>query len=247
MANSIPQLASMARIDGAVSWYNQRWYEYTGKTQEEMEDRGWQDVVPPGILQEIMAHWQRAIDTGEPFEMEFPIRRADGEFRAFLNRVQPLRNADGQIVNWFGTNTDVETLKQAEDGLRRSQEQLAGIISSAMDAIITVDSDQRIVLFNTAAETMFACPAGDALGKSLERFIPGRFRSTHHDHIRDFGKTNVTRTFKWHRSGRSSDSGPTVRNSPSKPRSRSLNRLGKNTSPLSCAILPSVNAPLRTS
>ncbi|MEN3334598.1 MAG: hypothetical protein V7641_3963 [Blastocatellia bacterium] len=82
---------------------------------------------------------------------------------------------------------------RAEEALRRSQEQLAGIIGSAMDAIITVDGEQRIVLFNAAAEKMFHCPAEEAIGHSLERFIPERFRATHQGHIQSFGRTNVSR------------------------------------------------------
>src|SRR6266498_2924032 len=72
------------------------------------------------------------------------------------------------------------------------QSQLAGILASAMDAIITVDEDQRVLLFNAAAERMFRCPAAEALGESLDRFIPGRFRAAHREHISVFGETKVT-------------------------------------------------------
>src|SRR5712692_7017513 len=81
---------------------------------------------------------------------------------------------------------------KAEAALRESQAQLAGIIRSATDAIITVDSEQRIVLFNTTAEKMFGCPAKDALGQPIERFVPQRFRAAHAAHIRSFAETGVT-------------------------------------------------------
>ncbi|MBO0863242.1 MAG: response regulator [Chloracidobacterium sp.] len=81
---------------------------------------------------------------------------------------------------------------QIAASLRLSEAKLAGILASAMDAIITVDEDQRVVLFNAAAERMFRCPAAEALGESLDRFIPVRFRPAHRDHIRVFDKTNVT-------------------------------------------------------
>src|SRR5690348_18248 len=72
-----------------------------------------------------------------------------------------------------------------------SQERLLGIIASATDAIITVDGEQKVTLFNTAAEQMFRCKASDVIGKPLDRFIPERFRGVHHKHIEEFGKTGV--------------------------------------------------------
>ena len=83
--------------------------------------------------------------------------------------------------------------KRAEEGTRRSEEQLAGIIGSAMDAIISIDGDSRIVLFNLAAEKMFRCTTQKAMGKTIDTFVPDRFRASHQSHIKDFGKTNVTR------------------------------------------------------
>jgi PAS domain-containing protein len=83
--------------------------------------------------------------------------------------------------------------KRIEEALLRSQDQLAGIIESAMDAIITVDEMHQIVLFNGAAERMFATTSDEAIGKPLDRFIPERFRSSHSAHIQAFGDTRVTR------------------------------------------------------
>jgi PAS domain S-box-containing protein len=88
---------------------------------------------------------------------------------------------------------DLTERVRAEEKLRKSQEQLAGVIESAMDAIITVDSDHRIVLFNAAAEKMFQCTADNAIGLTLDRFMPDRFRTGHHEHIKKFDQTNVTK------------------------------------------------------
>ncbi len=114
LADSIPQLAWMAEPDGFIFWYNRRWYEYTGTTAQEMEGWGWQSVHDAEMLPAVLERWQASIRTGEPFEMEFPLRRgADGAFRWFLTRVLPLRDSSGRIVRWFGTNTDIEELRQA--------------------------------------------------------------------------------------------------------------------------------------
>src|SRR2546423_10593659 len=82
--------------------------------------------------------------------------------------------------------------QRAEEELRASQARLAVIVDSAMDAIITVDEEQNILLFNRAAETMFRCPASDAIGHALDRFIPERYRRIHSSHIQSFGQTGVT-------------------------------------------------------
>ncbi len=91
-----------------------------------------------------------------------------------------------------GTVVDISQHKRADDILRDSQERLLGIISSAMDAIITVDNDQKIIVFNRAAEQIFRCPAKEALGQTLDKFIPQRFREAHREHIRSFGQTGVS-------------------------------------------------------
>jgi PAS domain S-box-containing protein len=97
MANSIPQLAWIAHADGFIFWYNRRWHDYTGTTPEQMEGWGWQSVHDPEVLPLVMERWQEAIATGQRFEMEFPLRGADGRFRVFLTRVEPVRDAQGML------------------------------------------------------------------------------------------------------------------------------------------------------
>ena len=125
MANSMSQLAWIARADGFIHWYNERWYEYTGTKPEQMEGWGWQSVHDPAVLPKVMEKWTGAIAAGEPFEMEFPLRRADGQFRDFLTRGQPLKEAAGKVMQWFGTNTDITVQKEAEHNLRAQLTRLA--------------------------------------------------------------------------------------------------------------------------
>ncbi len=124
LGNSIPQLAWVARPDGHIFWYNQRWYDYTGTTSDQMEGWGWQAVHDPDVLPKVLEQWKASIATGEPFVMIFPLRGADGEFRSFLTQVMPLRTPDGGICQWFGTNTDVTEHVHVEERLRQTQEQL---------------------------------------------------------------------------------------------------------------------------
>lgn len=119
MADAMPQLAWMAEPDGHVTWYNQRWYDFTGTTPEAALGWGWKSVHDPGLLPLVMERWTRAIANEESFEMEFPLRGADGRFCWFLTRAVPLKNAAGRLLRWFGTNTDVSQKRQAEEEINR--------------------------------------------------------------------------------------------------------------------------------
>ncbi|HEX8774826.1 MAG TPA: PAS domain S-box protein [Pyrinomonadaceae bacterium] len=120
LADAVPQLVWMAEPDGHIFWYNQRWYEYTGTTPEQMEGWGWQAVHDPAMLPKVVKRWRVSLETGEPFEMEFPIKGADGKFRWFLTRVNPLRDAQGRITCWFGTNTDIDEQRRTAEELREA-------------------------------------------------------------------------------------------------------------------------------
>jgi PAS domain S-box-containing protein len=113
IVNNLPELAWSTRADGFIDFYNQRWFDYTGTTLEEMEGWGWQRVHDPVILPRVLEMWAHSIESGEAFEMEFPIRAADGSFRWFLTRVTPLRDAGGRVVRWFGMNTDIHAQREA--------------------------------------------------------------------------------------------------------------------------------------
>ncbi|MBJ7313744.1 PAS domain S-box protein [Rugamonas sp. CCM 8940] len=118
LANSIPQLAWIARFDGTVAWYNERWYAYTGTTPEQVLGDGWQDVYEPSCLAPMRQRWQQSLRSGAPFEMEVPIRGADGHYRWFLTRANPVRDSTGQLLRWFGTSTDVDQVKRVQEALR---------------------------------------------------------------------------------------------------------------------------------
>ncbi|MCU1386405.1 MAG: hypothetical protein JWL71_5102, partial [Acidobacteria bacterium] len=127
LANSIPNLAWMARPDGWIYWYNDQWFAYTGTTLADVEGWGWQRVHDPEVLASVNERWQRSIDTATPFEMVFPIRGVNGEFRRFLTRVNPVKDSHGRLTHWFGTNTDVETERRATEAnaLLRERAQVA--------------------------------------------------------------------------------------------------------------------------
>lgn len=118
LANTIPHLAWMANAAGDIHWYNDRWYEYTGKTLEQMQGPEWQSVHDPAMLPEVTQLWKTSIATGTPFEATFPMLGANGQYRTFFTRAAPLRDASDTIVQWFGTNTDVTALELAKKELK---------------------------------------------------------------------------------------------------------------------------------
>jgi PAS domain S-box-containing protein len=124
LADSIPHLAWMANPDGHIFWYNRRWYEYTGTRPGEMEGWGWQRVHDPDVLPQVTERWKLSVERGEPFEMVVPIRGANGLFRQFLTRVEPVRDSQGKMVRWFGTGTDITAQHRIEEQLRRANREL---------------------------------------------------------------------------------------------------------------------------
>ena len=140
-------------------------------------------------LPKILAQLKRG-ESIKHFETER--QRKDGT-RLFVSlTISPIKHALGQITGASTIARNITERKRAEEALHASEERLNGIIASAMDAIISVDSEKLIVLFNAAAEEMFGCLASEVLGKSLERFMPERFRVAHRAHISNFGETGVT-------------------------------------------------------
>ncbi|MES2940548.1 MAG: PAS domain S-box protein [Pseudomonadota bacterium] len=156
LANTIPQMAWIADAQGSVDWYNDRWYEYTGTTAQEMAGWGWQSVMDAEALPEVLDQWRHSLATAELFRMTFPIRGRDGAYRPFFTLVAPLKDDAGKVVQWFGTNTDVTPLQEAQRARqeveRRNQderERLARLFEQAPSFMALLDGPtHRFVLAN---------------------------------------------------------------------------------------------------
>ncbi|CAA9500872.1 MAG: hypothetical protein AVDCRST_MAG39-1409 [uncultured Sphingomonadaceae bacterium] len=122
LADNIPQLAWMAEPTGAIYWFNKRWYEFTGAKPGNHRGWDWREAHHPDHVDRVAAEFARAIEGGEPFEDTFPLRSADGEYRWFLTRALPIREGRGEIVRWFGTNTDVTEQRLIEEELASAKE-----------------------------------------------------------------------------------------------------------------------------
>ena len=171
--DSIAHLAWVAHADGFIHWYNRRWYEYTGTTPEEMEGWGWQSVHDPAVLPDVMEKWQAAIQKGERFEMEFPILGADGIFRTFLTRSVPHLNMAGEVIQWFGTNTDISERAEFERQLQAGSEALrtalanAEIASQAKDNFIAALSHELRTPLNPVLMTAVAMSEDETLPETV--------------------------------------------------------------------------------
>ena len=164
LADNIAQLAWMADPRGSVFWYNQRWRDYTGLTPEQMRGTGWQQVHDPALRDAVNARYLAALRSEQPWEDTFPLRRHDGEFRWFLSRARPIRDANGKVVRWFGTNTDVTALRQLQQKLAESEEEQRIQAESIPQQVWTARPDGTVDYYNhrTAAYLGVAPAQGTA-------------------------------------------------------------------------------------
>ena len=115
LADAMPQLVWSTRPDGFHDYFNQKWYEFTGAALEQSEGAGWSQLLHPDDLPRTIDRWQLALQTGEPYEIEYRFKRAsDGAYRWFLARALPIKDAAGRTLRWFGTCTDIDDQKRAE-------------------------------------------------------------------------------------------------------------------------------------
>lgn len=122
LADNIAQFAWMAEPSGDITWYNKRWYDYTGVTIDQVYGWGWMSVQHPEHVDRVVAKFKLALEEQTDWEDTFPIRRHDGEYRWFLSRMIPIRDTRGNVVRWFGTNTDITEQKVSEEELKQARQ-----------------------------------------------------------------------------------------------------------------------------
>jgi formate hydrogenlyase transcriptional activator len=137
--DTIPTLAWCNLPDGPNEFLNKRWHEYTGLSPEESHGCGWQAAFHPEDISPLMEKWRELLISGEPGEIEARLRRRDGVFRWFLIRVEPLRDETGKIKRWYGTSTDIDSLKQTEEKLREDERELRRITDAIPQTIVVLD------------------------------------------------------------------------------------------------------------
>jgi PAS domain S-box-containing protein len=154
VAESLPQLVWTCTPDGLCDYLGPQWCHYTGRSEAGQLGYGWLQQLHPSDRERVAALWQATAAKGENFEIEFRIRRHDGAYRWFRTLAAPLRDEAGNIAKWFGTNTDVDELKRAEEALRASEERYRGIFQHAGTGIAITDIESHFQSCNPAYAAM---------------------------------------------------------------------------------------------
>ena len=143
MAEAVPEIIWTAGPDGGDDYFNQRCYDYTGRTFEQMQGSAWVEIIHPEDSPGCLTKWQTALRTGEAYDVEYRLRGKDGSYRWFLGRAKPIRNAEGEIIKWFGTCTDIESQKHSqqilEEQILERTAQLADVNTRLQEEMIEKD------------------------------------------------------------------------------------------------------------
>jgi PAS domain S-box-containing protein len=179
LADNISQFAWTADQSGWIYWYNKRWHDYTGMTLKEMEGWGWQKVHHPDHVNRVVERIRQSFETGTPWEDTFPLRGRDGSYRWFLSRALPIHNEAGDVVRWFGTNTDVTEQIEAEKALRELNETLEQrveaetaerlqIWNASQDLLVVAALDGTYLSVNPAWSAILGWSTSDLIGKTSQ-------------------------------------------------------------------------------
>src|SRR5579863_1165800 len=150
LIDTVPSFLWTSFPDGSKEFLNKRWYEYTGLTQEQGKGWGWKVVVHPDDLDRLVREWLALLNDPKPGELETRIRRYDGEYRWFLIRVLPEFDAEGNVVRWFGSDTDIEDRKRAETKLLEDERELRRITDAIPNSIVVLDPKGNPLYANQA-------------------------------------------------------------------------------------------------
>ncbi len=164
LTEALPQIVWATKPDGWHFYFNQRWFDYSGLNYEQSVGFGWRTQLHPDDRQRSMDCWRQAIATGETYEIEYRLLRADGSFRWFLGRALPLHDSNGQIVQWFGTCTDIHAHKQAEVALRESEARLNLALEAAQIGTWFWGVKDNTILWDDRMHDIFGLPRGSFAG-----------------------------------------------------------------------------------
>jgi PAS domain S-box-containing protein len=186
LAESLPHLVWTCRPDGYCDFLSRQWVEYTGRSAEQQLGYGWAEALHPDDRDRARDEWAKATERGDRFDSEFRIRRADGRYRWFKTRGLPLRNASGEIVKWFGSNTDFDDYKRALASSEQAEERFRLVVEAAPNAMLMADRERRIGLINRKGEDLFGYSREELINQPVELLVPEQHRDIHPVHVEEF-------------------------------------------------------------
>jgi PAS domain S-box-containing protein len=190
LLQNIPVAAWTLGRDGTPDFVNQNWLEYTGQTLDYVRsDKGaWMTAIHPEDREMASSSFWGGVRSAQGFTFEARFRRVrDGAYRWHLNRAVAVRDAAGEILRFVGTSTDIDDLKQSQDDLQRADERTRLIVETALDAVVTMNSQGLITSWNRQAEMIFGWSSAEAIGRRMaDMIIPAQHRTAHEVGLRRF-------------------------------------------------------------
>src|SRR6202140_1681644 len=159
LVDSIPALIHTARPDGHLDYFNERWLEYLGVTLEKVAGWNWTAFIHPEDVDGIVAIWRACLTTGEIFEYETRVRRANGDYRWMFHRKVPLRDANGTIVKWYGSSLDIEERKAAEEKIREKKTELRKLLDLIPHHVCVFGPEESPIYPNKGVREYFGVDA----------------------------------------------------------------------------------------
>ncbi|MGB2659409.1 MAG: PAS domain S-box protein [Pseudolabrys sp.] len=207
LADNIDQFAWTADTDGRRNWFNKRWHDYAGTTLEEMQGFGWQKLHHPDHLERVVQGIRKSFKGDAPWEDTFPLRGRDGKYRWFLARALPIRNEAGEVVRWFGTNTDITEQLEAEKALRELNATLEHRVEAqtrervqiwnvSQDLLVVTDLDGKYLTVNPAWTVSLGWSEAELLGNTSQWLLHPDDREKTRAEISQLAAGHATQRFE---------------------------------------------------
>ena len=173
MADAMPQILWTADASGTVDYVNRAFLEFVGGSLGNDPLQSWLNAVHPDDLSRCISYWQTTAATGDPYELQFRLRRHDGAYRWHQVNASASRGPDGGILLWFGTAIDIEARQVAEAAVAQTAQRLTATLESMVDGVVTLDRDWRFTFINPAAERLVRQDRTGLMGQSMWEAFPG--------------------------------------------------------------------------
>jgi PAS domain S-box-containing protein len=195
LTEALPQLVWSAMPDGSCDYFSAQWTEHTGVPEADLLGWRWLETLHPDDREPTRKFWLESVAEHHPYDIEYRVRRRDGEYRWFKTRGTPIRDGAGRVVKWFGTCTDISDLRQAEQELRESEERFRGTFENAAVGIVHSDSAGRFLRVNQKFCAIVGYSREELLHKTLQDIIHPDELNAHIEHYESSFARNAPPAF----------------------------------------------------